>query len=212
MKDSTINLKDVKVILGQDCYHLHRATDYRKCGNAKPWVVRTKLGWMLSGPLPQQETAKLATERLVAAEVDPLADQVKTWWSMETYASNCSVSGRSKEDERALEMLKATTKFDGERYEVGLLWRNAKPHLPNNYSSAVSQLKSLKRRLEKDENLRQRYKETKDVQKGFVRILDEAELENTKSDLQWYVPHFPVLNPNKPDKVRRVCNAASKLG
>ena len=35
LKDSTINLGDVKVISGQDCYHLHRATDYRKCGNAK---------------------------------------------------------------------------------------------------------------------------------------------------------------------------------
>ena len=169
---------------------------------------------MLSGPLPQQETAKLATESLVAAEVDPLADQVKTRWSMESYASNCSASGRSKEDDKALEMLKATTKFDGERYEVGLLWKNAKPHLPNNYSSAVSQLKSLERRLEKDENLKQRYKETidVDVQKGFVRILDEAEIENTKTDLQGYVPHLPVLNPNKPDKVRRVCNAASKFG
>ena len=28
LKDSTINLKDVKVILGQDCYHLHRGTEY----------------------------------------------------------------------------------------------------------------------------------------------------------------------------------------
>ena len=74
--------------------------------------MRTKLGWMLGGPLPQHETAKLATESLVAAEQDPLADQVKTWWSMESYASNCSSSAMSK----ALEMLKATTKFDGERY------------------------------------------------------------------------------------------------
>ena len=70
---------------------------------------------MLSGPLPQQETAKLATESLVAAEVDPLADQVKTWWSMEPYASNNCVSGRSKEDKVALKVLKSTTKFDGER-------------------------------------------------------------------------------------------------
>ena len=128
-----------------------------------------KLGWMLSGPLPQQKIAKLATESLVAAEVDPLADQVKIWWSMESYASNCSASGRSKEDDKALEMLNATTKFDGERNEVGLLWKNAKSHLPNNYSSAVSQLKSLERRLEKDENLKQRYKETidVDVQRGL---------------------------------------------
>ena len=94
LKDSTINLGDVNVILGQDCYHLHRATDYRKCGNAKPCAVRTKLGWMLSGPLPQQESAKLATESLFAAELDPLAGHMKTQWSMGLYALNCSVSRR----------------------------------------------------------------------------------------------------------------------
>ena len=98
LKDSTINLQDVKVILGQDCYHLHRAIDYRKCGNAKPWAVRTKLGWMLSGPLPQQETAKFATESLIFADVDPLVDRMKTRSSMELYTSHCSVSEMSKEN------------------------------------------------------------------------------------------------------------------
>ena len=99
LKDSIINLGDVKVILGQDCYHLHRAIDYRKCGNAKPWAVRTKLGWILSGPLPQpqQETAKLDNESLVFADVDPLVDQMKTRWGMESYTSHCSVSEMSKE-------------------------------------------------------------------------------------------------------------------
>ena len=37
---------------------------------------------------------------------------------MNMYLSNCSVSGRSKEDDKVLEMLKGTPKFDGERYEV----------------------------------------------------------------------------------------------
>ena len=98
LKDSTINLKDVKVILGQDCYHLHRAIGYRKCGKSKPWAVLTKLGWMLSGPLPQQETAKFATESLVFADVDPLVDQMKTRSSMEVYTSHCSVSEMSEEN------------------------------------------------------------------------------------------------------------------
>ena len=98
LKDSTINLKDVKVILGQDCYHLHRAIGYRKCGKSKPWAVLTKLGWMLSGPLPQQETAKFATESLVFADMDPLVDQMKTRSSMEVYTSHCSVSEMSKEN------------------------------------------------------------------------------------------------------------------
>ena len=78
LKDSTINLGDVKVILCQDCYHMHRGTEYRQCGKAKPWAVRAKLGWMLSGPLSQQESAKLTTESLFAAKLDPLAGQMRT--------------------------------------------------------------------------------------------------------------------------------------
>ena len=127
LKDSTINLKDVKVILGQDCYHLHRAIGYRKCGKSKPWAVLTKLGWMLSGPLPQQETAKLANESLVFADVDPLVDQMKTRWGMESYTSHCSVSEMSKENtenspdvfvvERNCQFL-STTNMSGEWLEV----------------------------------------------------------------------------------------------
>ena len=51
-----------------------------------------------------------------------------------------------------------------------------------------------------------------DVKKGVVRILHGIELENIETDPQWYVPHLLVLNPSKPDKVRWVGNAASKLG
>ena len=104
LKDSTVNLKDIKVILGQDCYHLHRATVDKKRGNAKTWAVRTKLGWMFSGPLPKEETAKVelkvetSTENLVLADVDSLADQMKTRWSMEWYTTHCSEFEMSKEN------------------------------------------------------------------------------------------------------------------
>ena len=43
-----------------------------------------------------------------------------------------------------------------------------------------------------------------------VRELDDSELNSTKSDQQWYVLHHPVTNPNKPERLLRVCNAASK--
>ena len=40
-------------------------------------------------------------------------------------------------------------------------------------------------------------------------ILDESDVKGTFGN-EWYLPRHPVLNPNKPRKVRRVCNAASK--
>ena len=44
---------------------------------------------------------------------------------------------------------------------------------------------------------------------GFVKILTKSEVKGTCWK-QWYFPHHPVLNPNKPGKVRHVCNDASK--
>ena len=36
-------------------------------------------------------------------------------------------------------------------------------------------------------------------------------MASTINQQVWYVPHHPVLNALKPDKVRRVCNAAGKF-
>ena len=84
--------------------------------------------------------------------------------------------------------------------------------IQNNYFLANSQFCSLERRLEKDESLKQRYEQTinVDLQNGYVRKLEERELGETKDEKQWYVPHHPVINPNKPEMFRRVCNAGAK--
>ena len=35
--------------------------------------------------------------------------------------------------------------------------------------------------------------------------------DNISKTLYWYLPHHSVHDPNKPEKLRRVCNAASKF-
>ena len=175
--------------------------------------MKTKLGWTLCEPLPQQEAVQIAASCEAAYEKAGLAKQKKTWWDIESYAPRCDVSGRSKDDEKALQMLEQTTKFDGERYELGLLWKRNDPFLLNNYTSALSRMKSLEYRLQKKRELKKLYQDSikVDVEKVFIRILKQEELEATKLERQWYIPHHPVENPNKPGKVRRVCNAASKF-
>ena len=127
LSEKKLKLKDVKLILGQNCYHIHRPVEYRTCTNGEPWAVKTKLGWTLCGPLPQQKAVQMTVSCVTASEDDALAEQIKTWWDRESYASRCNVFGRSKEDEKALQMLEQTTKFDGERYEVGLIWKKKTP-------------------------------------------------------------------------------------
>ena len=213
LSEETLKLNDVEIILGQNCNPIHRPEENKSGTNGEPWAVKTKLGWTLCGPLPHQEAVKMTTSGVTASEDDAVAEQIKSWWDIESYASSCDVSGRSKEDEKALQMLEQNTRFDGERYEVGLLLKRNDPFLPNNYSSALSQMKSLEYRLEKKPELMKLYQDTikVDVEKGFIRILKQEELEATKLERQWYVPHHPVENTNKSGKVRRVCNAVSKF-
>ena len=83
--------------------------------------------------------------------------------------------------------------------------------LPNNFNSAMGQLQSLERRLQKNETLKKRSQETidTDVSAGYVWKVDQTKLNETKDKLQWYLPHLPDINPHKPEKVERVCSAAA---
>ena len=98
---------------------------------------------------------------------------------------------------------------NGERYQIGLPWKPVKK-LQNNYFSAVSQLKSLQKRLQNDPGLNQKYNQTlqTDLDKNFVK---PVEMQAPPPESIWYLPHHPVTNPNKPGKVRRVANAASQF-
>ena len=84
--------------------------------------------------------------------------------------------------------------------------------LPDNYYSYLVQLKSLEKRLAKDPHLRDQYSKTieDDLSKGHVIQVPPHNFPK-RSIREWYRPHHPVVNPNKPGKVRRVLNGASKF-
>ena len=96
---------------------------------------------------------------------------------MERYSSVCNVTGKSKEEKRALSILGKTTKHNGERYEFGLLWAEDEPSLPNSYFSAYQPFVSMEKRLAKDVELKTADKATieKDLERNFVRRLDDTE-------------------------------------
>ena len=48
------------------------------------------------------------------------------------------------------------------------------------------------------------------VKKHWLRVKDAHKVES-RSKREWYLPHHPVVNPNKPGKVRKVLNGAAKF-
>ena len=92
-------------------------------------------------------------------------------------------------------------------------WAADNTKLPNNYFSSLVNLKSLEKRLAKDEDLREKYTKTikEDLNMGYVIEVPNAHKVENWSDKEWYLPHQPVLNPNKLGKVRRVLNGAANF-
>ena len=65
----------------------------------------------------------------------------------------------------------------------------------------------------RDTTLKENYAKTisEDLEKRYVIPIPDAHIVEQRSDKEWYLPHHPVINPNKPGKVRRVLNGAAKF-
>ena len=76
--------------------------------------------------------------------------------------------------------------------------------------SALSQVKSLNRRLERNPQLCDKYKKTLQIDLG-KKLVKPVEMQDPQPDRIWYLSYHPCENPNRPGKVRRVANAASNF-
>ncbi|XP_020611034.1 uncharacterized protein LOC110049570 [Orbicella faveolata] len=76
---------------------------------------------------------------------------------------------------------------------------------------AEKRLESTERKLKRDEELAKKYCDIIEdyVDKGYARKLTPEEA-SAPTPKQWFLPHHPVRNPNKRDKVRIVMDAAAR--
>ena len=201
------------MILGQDAYHAIRPIEYFETeSKSSPVAVCLPLGWILSGPLPSSSGVISTYSKAVAKQDSEFGSQRKSWYDMELYGAVKQVDPRSASDHRATEIFEQSTVHNEGRYHVGMLWSSDEVKLPNNFFSAMVQLKSLEKRLSKDPVLYKRYAPTiqDDLDKGYVNKVESGDDKHC-AGREWYLPHHLVVNPNKPEKVRRVLNGASNF-
>ena len=119
------------------------------------------------------------------------------------------MSGPSLEDKKALTKMEETVTMEDGHYMIGLPWRTPKPDLPNNRTMAEGRMRLLRKRLMKDEAMREKYANVVNgyIEKGYAqKIIHESAMDVPK----WYLPHHGVVNPKKPEKLRVVFDCAAK--
>lgn len=175
-----------------------------------PIASKTWLGWVISGNEGKStDTAVVKIFTAHEVETDSLHELVKSSFSMDEAGVSSQKLSRSKEDERALQLLEKYSIVNDNRWETGLLWRDEQVILPESRKNALLRLIILEKKLDKNPDLRQRYNEIigEYLDKKFLRKCEKTDMTPQRL---WYLPHFPVLYPLKPGKVRIVFDAAAK--
>ena len=111
---------------------LHLHLQYRH-GNPEEFIrTKTKLGWVLFGGKGRQKHALI--NKLSSSPTGTLTNIVEKFWEVQSYSTESTLDTRllSKDEKRALEILEQTTNQKQGKYEVGILWKNDSPSLPNN--------------------------------------------------------------------------------
>ncbi|XP_055643908.1 uncharacterized protein LOC129780056 [Toxorhynchites rutilus septentrionalis] len=118
----------------------------------------------------------------------------------------------SKEDRQAREILEQTTMRVGERFEIGLPWKEGEPRFPDSYHMALRRLRNLEARMNKSPGARDMLQKQIEeyIFKGYAHKATDHELLDTPKERTWYLPLNFVINSKKPGKVRMVWDAAAK--
>ena len=94
--------------------------------------------------------------------------------------------------------------YDNGHHQLSLLWRNDAIQLPDSRKMALKRLEGLKKRLNNNIDLKLKYIEQMNtvINSGYAEIVPEEQIRG-KNKI-WYIPHHPVFNSNKPNKLRVV--------
>ena len=210
----------IDCLIGLDCIDLHCAIQEVRGRPGEPIARLTPLGWTCIGNPGSNGKATLQTNFASTyfvrdrAGIEELNASLKRFWEIEDMTMVQTGTMGEKpivrlEEQIALKKVEQSIQYEKNMYRVGVPWHSYEPTLPNNYRMALRRLDNTEKRLTKSPTIATAYSEiiNQYIEKGYIRKVQEQE----KNDSKWYLPHFPVIRPDKETtKTRIVFDASAK--
>ena len=207
----------VDVLLGLVCLDLHCAIEEVRGQPGEPVARLTPLGWTCIGnpfpaAIPTLQTHFAWTYFVRGqSEIGELNSTLKRFWEIEETPPLNATPIVQIEEKHAMKTVENSMRYDNDQnmYRLSIPWKENMPRLPENYNMALQRLQNTEKRLRKSPSIGQSYSDIIEnyVAKGYVRKVSENERYKSK----WYLPHFPVLRPDKDTtKIRIVFDASAK--
>ena len=203
----------VDMLIGLDQADLHYSyQDVRGAAIGDPIARLTPLGWTCVGVPSKNKVRQTNFVRTYFVKHEnELNDTLRKFWEIEQISKIDPESvPLSVNDKAAVNHVQQSLVYENGAYQVSLPWKPEKTNLTNNYDVAVNRLQNLNKKLNRQPEIREAYADTinKYIEKGYIREVPPTE---PKPPGVWYLPHFPVLRPDKSTtKTRIVFDASAK--
>ncbi|GBP48109.1 hypothetical protein EVAR_74614_1 [Eumeta japonica] len=197
------------ILIGQDNWGLIVSRQIKSGRANQPAASLTQLGWVLHGCCSSLSRPINTVHHLRPSDASDieLNDIVKRHFEIESLGVAPRKPSHDPE-ERALVLLDSNSvRLPSGQFETCLLWKSDNETMPESYDTAMRRLRSMEKKLSKNDNLKREYCEQINnlLKNGYA----EPAPNQSTSERLWYLPHFAVTHPQKK-KVRLVFDAAAR--
>ena len=171
----------------------------------EPYAIKTKLGWVVCGI--RGDARVVSVHR---TSVDPMDRELIAAYNRDFQDLASCRHQLSMDDKLWLKLVnEGCGQVNNGNYEIPLPIREGFDSLPDTRPAALSRLNGLKKKF-KDAGYFQQYKEFIDklLEKGHAEVVQPGHKVGTG---KWFIPHFGVYHPDKPDSIRVVFDCAAKV-
>ncbi|XP_070071080.1 uncharacterized protein [Drosophila takahashii] len=175
-------------------------------------AAKTPLGWLIYGSADDQKKGSPRVSVVLHAcskkdsNEQEIHDMIADYFTTENFGVKIPIKPlESAGISRARDILKNTSRKLNGCYETGLLWKEDVFKFPDSYKMALQRLQGIENKMAEYDNAIMDF-----INKGYaVKMWDqEAALVGPRT---WYLPHFGVININKPKRMRLVFDAAATI-
>jgi hypothetical protein len=199
--------KEVGLLIGSNVPKASEPWEVVHSENDGPYAYRTLLGWVVCGL--KGKSGITSNRILVKSDLhQQLVNMFNHDFSERTVDDQPE---KSVEDKQFLAAVSSTIKYNNGHYEIGLPLKNPDVKMPNNKVRAEERAEHLKRKLKKDPQFYEEYKDfMSDMMKsGYAEKVPLV--EHSPDSCKWYIPHHGVRHPQK-QKLRVVFDCAARYG
>lgn len=197
----------IELLLGAELFGEIIRSGIRRSRAGEPIAQNTVFGWILSGSINNATTPHPTVAAHHGVSGDPLEKAISRFWETETIPTSNTLTAQESQCEQHF---KGTYTRDATgRFTVRLPFNVPVPeaHLGDSFRGAVSSLKRLSTKLERNASGRQAYVELLREYETLGHMSRLNALDRSRS----YIPHRGVIRENSlTTKLRVVFNASHK--